>query len=116
MRIVIMGTGPFALPTAQALVDDGHHICLVVTRPTATPVPKKPPPRPVYEWVRRNRLESVTLGALGLSLALWGGWVVRLRGRWNGGVGDTALPRITRISCSWRARLRWEEGLFTFER
>ena len=50
MRIVIMGTGPFAVPTAQALVDDGHQIALVVTRPVPDPTAKKLPQRPIYDW------------------------------------------------------------------
>lgn len=51
MKIVVMGTGPFAVPTCQALLDmPKHQIRLVVTRPLAEPRPKKLPPRPVFEW------------------------------------------------------------------
>lgn len=57
MRIVIMGTGPFAVPTAQMLLDDGHDIPLVVTRPTANPQAKKQPSRPVFDWAVVNGIE-----------------------------------------------------------
>jgi methionyl-tRNA formyltransferase len=33
MRLVMLGTGPFAVPTLQALVLAGHDVALVVTRP-----------------------------------------------------------------------------------
>jgi methionyl-tRNA formyltransferase len=33
MRIVMLGTGPFAVPTLRALVSAGHDVALVVTRP-----------------------------------------------------------------------------------
>ncbi|MBL8892658.1 MAG: methionyl-tRNA formyltransferase [Planctomycetaceae bacterium] len=38
MKIVMMGTGPFAVPTFEYLLSDGHQIPLLVTRP---PVPSK---------------------------------------------------------------------------
>ncbi len=50
MRIVVMGTGPFAVPTCRRLLADGHTVPLVVTRPVANPTAKKQPPRPVFEW------------------------------------------------------------------
>ena len=49
MKIVVMGTGPFAIPTCKMLLTEGHKISLVVTRPLAGKS-KKPPPRPVFEW------------------------------------------------------------------
>ncbi len=57
MKIVVMGTGPFAVPTAQRLLDDGHDIPLLVTRPLPEQKPKKHPPRPVYDWARDRGLE-----------------------------------------------------------
>src|SRR5262245_15296534 len=33
MRLVMLGTGPFAVPTLKALVAAGHDVALVVTRP-----------------------------------------------------------------------------------
>ncbi len=50
MRIVIMGTGPFAVPACERLLADGHDIPLVVTRPQADPQAKRQPPRPVFQW------------------------------------------------------------------
>lgn len=35
MRILMMGTGPFAVPTFQSLLQSGHEICGLVTRPPA---------------------------------------------------------------------------------
>lgn len=34
MRIVMLGTGPFAVPTLAALLDSGHEIPALITRPT----------------------------------------------------------------------------------
>ncbi len=58
MRIIVMGTGPFAVPTAQELLDAGHDIALVVTRPVPNPdaPPKKQPSRPVYTWAMEHGL------------------------------------------------------------
>jgi len=33
MRLIMLGTGPFAVPTLRALATAGHDIALVVTRP-----------------------------------------------------------------------------------
>ncbi len=56
MRIIVMGTGPFAVPTSERLLKDGHDIPLVVTRPLPNPAPKKIPSRPVWDWATNNRL------------------------------------------------------------
>ena len=56
MRIIVMGTGPFAVPTAERLLAEGHEIPLVVTRPLPEPPPKKLPPRPVYDWANENQI------------------------------------------------------------
>lgn len=37
MRLVMMGTGPFAVPTFEALLESGHEVVALVTRPTPTP-------------------------------------------------------------------------------
>ncbi len=34
MRVVMLGTGPFAVPTLRALTASGHDVALVVTRPS----------------------------------------------------------------------------------
>ena len=57
MRMILLGTGPFAVPTCQRLLEDGHDIALVVTRPLVDPQAKKPPPRPVYQWASQAGLE-----------------------------------------------------------
>ena len=34
MRLLMMGTGPFAVPTFRALLDSPHEVLALVTRPT----------------------------------------------------------------------------------
>jgi len=46
MRIVVMGTGGFAVPTFQSLLASDHEILSLVTRP---PQGRKPPPNPMKE-------------------------------------------------------------------
>ncbi len=57
MRIVVMGTGPFAVPTCKQLLADGHELTLVVTRPLVDPQAKKIPPRPVSDWAMQSGLK-----------------------------------------------------------
>lgn len=47
MKIIMMGTGPFAVPTFVALLSDGHDIPLLVTRPPVPSKGKEPPPSPM---------------------------------------------------------------------
>ncbi|MDX1926384.1 MAG: methionyl-tRNA formyltransferase [Pirellulaceae bacterium] len=56
MRIIVMGTGPFAVPTCKRLLAEGHEIPLVVVRPLVDPTAKKLPPTPVRDWARENSL------------------------------------------------------------
>ena len=51
MRIVMMGTGGFAIPTFKALVDSPHEVVALYTRPTKAPARKrsKPPRNPMRE-------------------------------------------------------------------
>jgi len=44
LRLVVMGTGPFAVPFYRALYDTRHEIAALVTQPLRPPVGKKPPP------------------------------------------------------------------------
>ncbi|WP_254511631.1 methionyl-tRNA formyltransferase [Anatilimnocola floriformis] len=37
MRLLMMGTGPFAVPTFQGLLDSSHEVLALVTRPTPAP-------------------------------------------------------------------------------
>ncbi|MFG0261626.1 MAG: methionyl-tRNA formyltransferase [Novipirellula sp. JB048] len=57
LRIIAMGTGPFAVPSFDALLADGHEIPLVVTRPQPPVRSRKgPPPSPVRQWASENQL------------------------------------------------------------
>ena len=47
LRIVVMGTGPFAVPMFEALCDSPHEIVAVVTRPDHAPPGRRPPPNPM---------------------------------------------------------------------
>jgi methionyl-tRNA formyltransferase len=47
LRIVVMGTGPFAVPMFRALVESPHTIVAVATRPDHAPPGRKPPPNPM---------------------------------------------------------------------
>ena len=51
MRLILMGTGPFAVPSFEAIRDAGHDIALVVTKPQPDVRSRKgPPPAPVRTW------------------------------------------------------------------
>ena len=57
MRLILMGTGPFAVPSFQALLKEGYEIVHVVTRPTVLPPNKKIPPNgPVRQWAIDHQL------------------------------------------------------------
>ena len=57
MRLILMGTGPFAVPSFEALRRAGHEIVFVVTRPIAMSSGKKqPPPSPVRMWAGEHSL------------------------------------------------------------
>ena len=50
MKILLMGTGPFAVPSAQALIDSDHEIIGLVTRPVPqSSKRRKAPPNPMRE-------------------------------------------------------------------
>lgn len=58
LRLVLMGTGPFAVPAFQALFEAGYQIPLVVTRPDNHAKSRKgPPPAPVRDFANQNGLE-----------------------------------------------------------
>ncbi|MFK8113069.1 MAG: methionyl-tRNA formyltransferase [Rubripirellula sp.] len=58
MKLIVMGTGPFAVPSFEALRQAGHEIALVVTKPQP-PVKSRrgPPPAPVRTWAEEHALE-----------------------------------------------------------
>ncbi|MFM9024441.1 MAG: methionyl-tRNA formyltransferase [Planctomycetaceae bacterium] len=47
LRLVVMGTGPFAVPMFESLVDSPHAIAAVVTRPDHAPPGRRPPANPM---------------------------------------------------------------------
>ena len=49
LRLVVMGTGPFAVPMFRALLASPHEIVAVVTRPDHAPPGRRPPPNPMRE-------------------------------------------------------------------
>jgi methionyl-tRNA formyltransferase len=49
LRIVVMGTGPFAVPMFRELLASPHAIVAVVTRPDRAPPGRRPPPNPMRE-------------------------------------------------------------------
>ncbi len=49
LRLVVMGTGPFAVPMLQSLRRSPHAIAAVVTRPDHAPPGRRPPPNPIRE-------------------------------------------------------------------
>lgn len=60
MRLVLMGTGPFAVPSFDALIDAGHHCLKVFTRPEKGGNGKKTPEKsPVRKWAEGRCLEVV---------------------------------------------------------
>ena len=57
MRLILMGTGPFAVPSFQALLQKGYEIVHVITRPAVPQSNKKePPPSPVRQWATDHQL------------------------------------------------------------
>jgi methionyl-tRNA formyltransferase len=49
LRIIVMGTGPFAVPMFAALLRAGHEIVAVVTRPDHAPPGRRPAPNPMRQ-------------------------------------------------------------------
>ena len=57
LNMILMGTGPFAVPSFEAIRAAGHKISLVVTRPQPPVKSRKgPPPSPVRDWATEHRL------------------------------------------------------------
>ncbi len=64
VRIVVMGTGPFAVPGCRRLVEDKHEIALVVVRPPAN---AKAPEAPVAIWAKEMGLPLVQPTSINLA-------------------------------------------------
>ncbi|MEL6106045.1 MAG: methionyl-tRNA formyltransferase, partial [Planctomycetota bacterium] len=57
LRIILMGTGPFAVPTFDAIRQSRHEVSLVVTKPEPPVKSRKgPPPAPVRIWAQTHAL------------------------------------------------------------
>src|SRR5690606_16546831 len=58
LRLILMGTGPFAVPAFAALLGAGHDVPLVVTRPARVIRSRNaPPPSPVREFATVRGIE-----------------------------------------------------------
>lgn len=59
--LVLMGTGPFAVPSFEAIDEAGFEIALVVTRPQPPVRSRKgPPPAPVHDWAQQRGHRLIT--------------------------------------------------------
>src|SRR5262245_45786141 len=57
MRIAVLGTGPFAAPMFESLLDSTHDVVALVTRPTPPPTARdKSPPNPMRQVAERRGL------------------------------------------------------------
>ena len=59
MRLVMMGTGPFAVPTLESLLDSSHEVVALVTRPSVAAQTRgktKAPPNPMRELAESRGL------------------------------------------------------------
>jgi methionyl-tRNA formyltransferase len=57
MRLAVLGTGPFAVPMFQSLLDSPHEVLALVTRPTPPPRPReKAPPNPMRDLAEQRSL------------------------------------------------------------
>jgi methionyl-tRNA formyltransferase len=58
LRLVMMGTGPFAVPTFESLLNSSHRVLALVTRPDAPAHRReKSPANPMREVALRHRIE-----------------------------------------------------------
>lgn len=60
MKIVLMGTGPFAVPSFDKIASSGHEILGVVARPPVPSAGKAPPESPVVAWAKGNGFSITT--------------------------------------------------------
>jgi methionyl-tRNA formyltransferase len=65
MRLAVLGTGPFAVPMFQSLLDSPHEVAGLVTRPTPPPRPReKLPPNPMRDEAQRRGLAIFAPGSI----------------------------------------------------
>lgn len=60
MRIVLMGNGPFAVPSFDRVTSSSQEILCVVARPAVSSQGKDPPESPVVAWARARGLPTHT--------------------------------------------------------
>jgi len=62
LKLVLMGTGPFALPSFRQIARSHHTILAVVTKPPVENPSrdKAPPESPILTWARQAELQIVT--------------------------------------------------------
>ncbi|MFN7628470.1 MAG: methionyl-tRNA formyltransferase [Pirellula sp.] len=60
MKIVLMGTGPFAVPSFEKIASSGHEILGVVARPPVPAAGKAPPESPVVVWAKASGFSITT--------------------------------------------------------
>ncbi|XZE46173.1 methionyl-tRNA formyltransferase [Pirellulaceae bacterium SH467] len=72
MRIVLMGTGPFAVPSFEALCQHDLEIAAVICRPEvqAPSAKKAPPPSPVRLWAESQGLPVHTPASINDSMTI----------------------------------------------
>jgi methionyl-tRNA formyltransferase len=80
MRIVMMGTGPFAVPTFQWLLDSNHAVVALITRPARSTGARRPPPNPMREVAEPTGIEIHSPDNIndGASLSLLAGYAADL--------------------------------------
>jgi methionyl-tRNA formyltransferase len=61
MRLLMLGTGPFAVPTFRSVLESVHTVPALVTRPTPPAVGRqKAPPNPMRDLAEQRRLPILT--------------------------------------------------------
>lgn len=71
LRLVLMGTGPFAVPSFEAIAAAGYEIATVVTRPERPGPGNRPPVKsPVRVWAETRRLPVIAPDSINASAAI----------------------------------------------
>lgn len=71
LRLVLMGTGPFAVPSFEAIVAAGHTVVNVVTRPERPGPGNRPPVKsPVREWAEARGLTVLAPDSINATAAI----------------------------------------------
>src|SRR5262245_29041712 len=65
MRLLVLGTGPFAVPMFQSLLDSPHSVLALVTRPTLPSKDRvKEPSNPMRQLAERRGVEVHALASI----------------------------------------------------